>query len=205
MNSVNFTVGVTGGRAVVNVNEQMDVVDVQRMLSFEPEQIEDLLRTHSGNQAYWEALSVRLRTRYETFRDTWVRKWWAHHNRYGRVISSVYGESKPTKEATQDLVIQIFSQDVAVASRDRYAFQAWGYEVKKSMSVGTQDEYAAQMFKYLNSNQPWYFETIVESQKTLLEEYDMVRIAAERLNSKAFDMGLYTKLQMAKRGNVGPQ
>ena len=199
----NFTVGVSDGHAQVVVNERLEVTDVERMLSFEPENIEDLLRTHSGTQAYWEALTVRLRTRYEIFKDSWCRKWWAHSNRYARVISAVYGEPKPAAGPTQDLVIQIFSVDTPQVSRERYAYQAWAYEVKKSMSAGTQEEYAQRMFKYLNSEQPWYFETIVGSLKAYLEEYEMVSIAAKRLNSKAYDMGLYTKLQMAKRGNVG--
>ena len=102
MTHPNFTVGVLNGRAQVAVNEHLQTVDVQRMLSFEPEQIEDLLRTHAGNQAYWEALAVRLRTRYESFKEVWARKWWAHCNRYGRVIANVYGENKPTAQAIQD-------------------------------------------------------------------------------------------------------
>jgi hypothetical protein len=203
MTSPNFTVGVHNGTAQVYVNEYVDQVNVEEMLSFDHEQIEHLLRTHAGYQAYWEALALRLRLRYETFKDVHARKWWAHHNRYARVISSVYGESKPTKEATQDLVIQTFSVDTNQVTRDRFAHQAWSYEVKKSMSVGTQEEYSAQMYKYLNSTQPWYFENVVENLKQLQEQYDSVRVIADRLNSKSYDLQLYAKLQMAKRGNVG--
>jgi hypothetical protein len=199
----NFVISMNRGQVDVQVNEYLDPHDVERMLSFEPEQVEDLLRTHSGNQEYWEALTVRLRSRFESFRDNWSRKWWAHCSHYARIISAVYGDAKPTAQPTNDLVIQIYSMDTSQATRDRYAYQAWTYEVKKSTSVGTLDEYTAQMFKYLLSDPAWYFETIVESQKQLQEQYDMVRIVSERLNSKAFDMGLYTKMQMAKRGNVG--
>ena len=94
---------------VDNKAEIQAVLYVLEMLKFDEADVENLLRTHSSNQSYWEALSVRLKMRYERFKEEWQRKWWAHTKFYARYVLAAYGDSKPTVDTIKDMVIQIYS------------------------------------------------------------------------------------------------
>jgi hypothetical protein len=198
-----YSIGIQGSQVNVALDESLTQQDVEDMLAFKPEDVEHLLRTHSGNQSYWEALSIRLSSRHEKFVDVWAKKWWAHSNTYAREVLAAYGDSKPTGPAVQDMAVQIYAADTSEVERKKYAVQAHDFAVKKRF-VGTFDEYYMEMYKYQMLKPPWYFETVSETGAKLKEDADLVKSIASKLNDKSFHLAAYAKAFMAKYGNVGP-
>jgi hypothetical protein len=197
----NYSVSISEGQVSVSLNEEMPETDIEAMLTFDNENAEALLETHAGIQAYWEALAIRMASRYENFKDVWHRKWWAHSNVYARAVLSFYGDNKPTVATIEDMSVQIYSMDISDNERQKFAVAAYGIAVKKGY-MGSEDEHYANMYRYLLVNPPWYFETVVETLKRLEEHSKIVQSVAKKLNSQAFHLDLYGKIQMGKRGNL---
>jgi len=200
----NFGISVVGGEVNFSLNEELGEVDVQKMLTFHAEDIDALLRTHSADQAYWEALALRLKLRYEEFKDIWVRKWWARANRYSRVMLGAYGDKSPTNSAIEDMAVQLYSQDVSDTERQKFGVIAHAFATKKGTYRGSPDEYYVEMFAQLLQNPSWFFENVVTMEKKLESDFNIVQTVAKRLNSQAFHLDLYAKLHAPKKGNIGP-
>lgn len=198
-----YSIAINGNQVNVALDESLLQQDVEAMLTFNPEDVEHLLRTHSGNQSYWEALSIRLSSRHENFVDVWAKKWWAHSNTYSREVLAAYGEPKPTGPAVQDMAVQIYAADTSETERKKYAAQAHDFAIKKRFA-GTFDEYYKVMYKYQMLTPPWYFETVSETASKLKEDADLVKSIASKLHDKSFHLGAYARAFMAKFGNVGP-
>jgi len=185
------------------LNENLEEADIIEMLRYDEENVETLLRTHSSIQAYWEALAIRLKTRTENFKEGWVKKWWAYHKQYAKYILAAYGETKPTLDSVTDMAVLIYSAETTQMEREKFAYLAYEIVSKRAHPPSLED-FANSMYKYLYVNPPWYFETLIQTQKKLQEEFEIVHKVAERLHSKSFHLDLYAKMMMAKRFNIGP-
>ena len=199
----NYSIEVAKGQIQVFLEESLPRQDIQQMLTFNHEDVEYLLRTHAGTQAYWEALSIRLNARYENFVDIWSKKWWAHSNVYAKVVLASYGDTKPTVSTIQDMAIQVYSMDVSDVERKKFAMQAHEVASKRS-NAGSLDEYFAVMFRYQLLTPPWYFETVSETVARLKEDAELVKSIASELNGKSYNLNAYAKAFMARLGNAGP-
>jgi len=197
-----FGIGINQGRANIVLDEHLPETDVLEMLRFDDADVENLLRTHSANQSYWEALAVRLKTRCERFKEEWQRKWWAHNRMYGKLVLAAYGESKPTGDTVKDMVIQIYSSETTENERAKYGEAAWSAADQRRGFAGTQEEFRNSMYKYLRAEPPWYFETVVTLLTQMQEEFETVKVVAERLNSQSFHLDMYAKMQMARKYNI---
>jgi len=197
----NYSVSIQDGQVAVSLNENMPETDIEQMLTFEAENAEALLEVHAGIQAYWEALAIRMVSRYENFKEVWYRKWWAHSNGYARMVVSYYGDNKPTVATIEDMSVQMYSRDVSDNERKKFAVAAFSVAVTKGYG-GSDSEYFDNMYRYILAEPYWYFETLVETLKHLEEDSKIVQSVAKKLNSQAFHLDLYGKLQMGKRGNL---
>ena len=197
-----FGIGINRGQVQIVLDEHLPETDVLELLRFDENDVETMLRTHSANQSYWEALAVRLKMRYERFKDEWQRKWWAHNKSYAKLVVFAYGEPKPTDTAVKEMVIQIYSNETTDNERQKYATAAFSAADQRRGFAGTEVEFSAAMYKYLYVETPWYFETVEATMKRLQEEFETVEKVAERLNSQSFHLDLYAKMQMAKRYNI---
>lgn len=198
----NFSIGLSDNNIIVNISESMGESDIEQMLSFDEENIEELLKTHAAKQAYWEALAVRLQNRYELFKEEWVKKWWAHHKTFAKMVLAAYGESKPTMDAIKDMVILIFSEETSDIEREKYCNTAYQIAEKKKDSTSKTD-FQFSMFRYINNG--WAFEQVQRTESKLEEQYKMVEIVAERLNSRSFHMQSLIELLKAKKFNIEPR
>lgn len=198
-----FGIGIDHGRVSIVLDEHLPETDVLEMLRFDEADVETLLRTHSSNQSYWEALAVRLKHRLERFREEWQRKWWAHSKTYARYVLAAYGDPKPTVDTVKDMVIQVYSNETTENERAKYATAAYSVAQPRGQFKGTEDEFRAVMYKYLLLETPWYFETLTSTLMQMQEEFETVHKVSERLNSQSFHLDLYAKMQMARRYNLG--
>ena len=197
-----FGIGINQGRVNIVLDEHLPETDVLEMLRFDDADVENLLCTHSANQSYWEALTVRLKSRYERFKDEWVRKWWAHNKMYGKLVLAAYGELKPTGDTIKDMVIQIYSSDATDTERGKYAVAAYSIANSRGQFKGSEDEFRNSMYKYIWLEAPWYFETVVTTLKQMQEEFETVETVSARLNSQSFHLDLYAKMMMARKYNI---
>jgi hypothetical protein len=203
-----YFITVQNGQVQVSLDEYVSSQDVQQMLNFKAEEVELLLKTHSGTQAYWEALSIRLNARYENFKEVWSEKWWAHSNLYSRQVLAAYGDTKPTAAAIKEMSIKIYSRDASQAERLKYCRLAYDIASKKSSS-GTFEEFYAEMYMYIlppttePPTPPWYFENVVETVLRLKEDSELVKSIAAKLTDKSFSLSSYAKAFMQRFGNTG--
>lgn len=197
-----FGIGINQGHVSIVLDEHLPETDVLEMLRFDEADVENLLRTHSSNQSYWEALAVRLKTRYERFKEEWQRKWWAHTKFYSRYVLAAYGDSKPTVDTIKDMVIQIYSAETTENERTKYASAAYSVAQPRNQFQGSEEEFRNVMYKYLLLETPWYFETMITTLTRMQEEFETVHKVAERLNAQSFHLDLYAKMQMARRYNI---
>jgi hypothetical protein len=196
-------IGVSQGQVRISLDENLEETDITQMLTFNEENVEQLLCTHAGIQSYWEALSIRLKIRHEKYKDEWVKKWWAHNNRFSKYVIAAYGDNKPSGADVKDMAIQIYSNETTDLERDKYAIAAFGVAAGRKQFHGNEAEFRAAMYKYLYLEPPWYFETMVSTLKQMQEEFEIVESVADRLNSQGFHLDLYAKMMMARRYNIG--
>lgn len=201
----NFVVSVSPSGINAQLNEYREETDIEALLKFDESQIEDLLETHAATQSYWEALAVRYRNKYENFSEEFVKKWWAYNKTYAKYVHFGYGEMKPTVDAIKDMTILIYSEDTSDSQREKYASIAYrGMEKSKMDFDGDKEEFVGYMYKYLNRETPWYFEEVIRTEYTYKENFELIKVIAEKLNSRSFHMQDLLKLLIAKKGNIGP-
>jgi len=193
------------GQLRSEINESLEEKDVLEMLRFDEEDIETLLKTHAANQAYWEAYAVRLKNKYEFFKEEWYKKWWAHNKSYSRMVLAAFGDNKPSIDSLRDTTINIYSYDTTETEREKFFSLALREAVKKKYFDGNAVEFKLSMFKYIDNEPAWYFETVMQTLRKLKEDYETVEIVAEKLNARSFHMQNILQLLMAKRSNLGPQ
>ena len=195
---------ITSSGVIASITEDLDEVNITDLLNFNEADIESLLRTHAGTQAYWEALAIRYKKRYEVFRDVDYRKWWSFHRTYAKLVLRAYGDLKPTVEAIKDQTILIFSEDTTKLERVKYAALAYTV-ISRKQSVGSEQEFYKLMFKYQSFEVIWYFESMERTLAQLKEDRDLVESVAEKLNSRSFHMRDLLQLLTAKNYNIGPK
>ena len=200
-----FRIALTPTDVHVILGETVDEVDVIDKLTFNEDMLEELLETHSADQAYWEALAVRLKKRSEAFEDEFARKWWAHNRVYAKLVLNAYGEREPTKTSVDDMTLLIYTEDSTDSMRSKYAHLAYAaFGEKKHMYAEAKKTFEKNMYKYVNEfKPPWYVESVMRTQRKVKEDFELVKVFAERLNSRGFQMKEYMSLLMAKKYNIG--
>ncbi len=189
----------------LTIGETVDEIDVIGLLDFNEELLDELLETHAGNQAYWEALAIRLKKRYNSFKEDNIKKWWANNKIYAKLVLNGYGERDPAVSAVKEMTIIVYSKDVSQAMRQKYFRIAYdAYSRKKIPFADDEKTFEDNMYRCIYHTPPWYFESLVETEMKMKEDKDVVEIFAERLYSKSFLMKDYLKLLMAKKYNLGP-
>jgi hypothetical protein len=199
-----FTLSSSKGTGLIFVlDESLDVVDIEAMLKFDDEEIDDLLHTHASIQAYWEAFALRLKTKLDNFKEDWKSRWWAWNKKYAKDVLISYGETKYTIDSITDMVINIFGKSVTDNQREQFANAGYLIANKRASCSESKEEYKSSMFKYILSDPAWYYEDVVNTESKLSENYEIVRIVAERLNAKSFHIKEVIGLVQQKPGNTG--
>lgn len=198
-------VTITPNLVEIEVNMYVEKTDVIKMLQFDPEEIEDLLKIQSSLQARWEAVAIEVEKNCTEFNEDFRRKWWAHTKQYARSILIAQGESKPTKEAIKDMVILIFSESTPKEARTYYAQLAYEIAVKKkTMYTGDlgADAFKVDMYKYLTNEPAWFFESVERTYRKLQTDHSHVKNVAEKLNNRAYNLNALKELTKQKVGNT---
>ena len=174
-------------------------------MDFNEELLEELLETHAGNQAYWESLAIRLKKRYNNFKDEKVSKWWAHNKIYSKFVLNGYNDRDPSISAIKEMAMVVYSEDTTHAMRQKYFGIAYDAYTRKKIPFADDNEtFENNMYKWIYMSPPWYFENLVRTELKLKEDMEIANVFAERLYSKSFLMKDYLKLLMAKKYNIGP-
>jgi len=187
------------------IDENLEEYDITEMLQFSEEDIENLLLTHAAIQAYWEALALKRKVVLDDYKDIWSRKWWAHNKVFAKHVLTAYGYKNPTIDAVKDQVILVYSEETSEAERDKFSSLAWSVASKGKLFADSEEEFKSKMFKYLNFDPPWYFESVERTLKQMKENFGIINIVAEKLNARAFHMKSVQDLVLAKKWNVGPK
>lgn len=198
-------IGVSPNSVYVEIDENVEPFEVMELLTFDEEQLEELLQTHAATQAYWEALAVRLKKRCETFDDELSKRWWAHNRLYARFAVKGLGHKEPTISAIDDMVILLYSEHTTKHNREKYGtFSYTAFQEKKDLLM-SEKEFKDDMYAWILQDPPWYFEGITRSERQLKEDYEIVKIFAEKLNARAFHLKEYLTLTQAKKNNIEPK
>lgn len=201
---VEFKLSINGGFHAT-ISEDFQEEDIIKLLEFDENDIERLLKTHAATQAYWEALAIRYKNRFEAFKEDWYKKWWAYNRVYAKYVLAAYDDKKPTVEAIKDTTILVYSQDTTEFERQKYAALAFSMASKnKAYFDGDESQFFNLMYKHILSEVPWYFESVVTTLNTLKEQADLVEAVAEKMNSRSFHMQSLLSLISAKQYNMGP-
>lgn len=203
---LDFKLSINGG-FTANIGEDFQEEDIIKLLEFDENDIEELLKTHAALQVYWEALAIRYKNKHEAFKEDWYRKWWAYNRVYSRYVIIAYGDKKPpTVEALKDTTILIYSQDTTDFERQKYASLAFSVASKnKAYFDGDEQQFFNLMYKHILSEVPWYFETLVSTLNSMKEQADLVEAVAEKLNSRSYHVQSLLGLLSAKAYNLGPR
>lgn len=200
-----FNLSINGGFHA-DIGEEFQEEDIIKLLSFDENDIEPLLKTHAAIQVYWEALAIKYRNRYESYKEDWAKKWWAYNRTYAKYVLAAYGEKTSTVEAIKDTTILIYSSDTSDAERTKYAALAFQIASRnKAFFEGSEKDFYNLMFKYLLVDPAWYFETVVGTLTSFKEQYELVENVAEKMNSRSFHMQSLLQLLSAKQYNIGPK
>lgn len=185
------------------LDESLDELDIEAMLRFDDEEIDSLLHTHASTQAYWEAFALRLKTKLDNFKEDWRAKWWAHNKRYAKDVLISYGETKSTIDSITDMVILMYSKTTTETQRDQFAKAGYLIANKRTSFSESDAEYKQNMFRYISLDPAWFYEDVVNTESKLSENYEIVRIVAERLNAKSFHIKEVIGLLTPTMGNTG--
>jgi hypothetical protein len=203
---MSFKVSIKDGRVSILCNDIVEETDIEELLGFDESQIEDLYYTHAAIQARWEQIAINLKHDFDLFVEEFEKKWWAHNKRFAKLVLLSYGDTKPTIDLVKDTTIMIYSRDTSDFERKKYAKLAFSSASKKgSLWVGvSEDEFLEEMFKFINSEPAWWYETVLEVSKNMEKNYLTVQNIAKRLDSRSYHMKEVKDLTMAKRSNIGP-
>ena len=198
-----FKLSINGGFHAA-ISEDFDEEDIVKLLEFDENDIEHLLKTHAATQVYWEALAIRYKNRHEIFKDDWYKKWWSHSRMYARYILKAYGYKDLTKEAINDVVVQVYSRDTSDFERKKYADLAFSIASRNKLYFeGDEVQFVELMYKYQLMDVPWYFEDITSTLHSYKEQSELVSAVADKLNSRSFHMQSLLTLVMAKSHTMG--
>jgi len=201
-----FRIQISQGRVNVVCSDFLEETDVDELLKFDEYQLEELYMTHAATQARWEQIAINLKTQYDSFVDEFSQKWWAHNKRFGRMVCQAYGDKTMAAASIKELTISIYSKDTTEIEREKYANVA--YQIANSKVMGFSDTdlptFTNLMFKYINSNPPWFFEDVINTEKQLEKNYLTFQNIVKKLESKSFHMKDLKELSMKKHGNIGP-
>lgn len=195
---------LSNGDVQTYVSEDIEEYDIIEMLRFDETQIETLLDTHAAKQAYWEALALKRKSALDNFVGIWYNKWWAHHRVFSKYVLVSYGEKKPTMEDIRDQSIIMFSEETTDTQKDKFFHLAFMAASKTPLFSDTQEMFKKDMFKYLDLDPPWYFETIERTKKKLEDNFNTIKMVAEKLNVRAFHMKSKQEFLIARKSNIGP-
>jgi hypothetical protein len=206
MNS-DFKVSIINGQVVVLCGDHVPETDIIDLLEFNESIMEDLYQNHAAIQARWEQIGINLRTDYERFEEEFAKKWWAHNKRFAKLSLLGQGEKNPTVDAIKDTTILITSQDTDDLEREKYAY--WAHKATQDKKVDRDlqlslDEFTKRMYKYLNMNPGWFFESLTQALKAMEKNFLTVQNICKRLESRSFHMKELKDLMMAKASNIGP-
>jgi len=185
------------------LDETMTETDIEAMLRFDDEEIDDLLHTHASVQAYWEAFALRLKTKLDNFKEDWKSRWWAWNKKFAKDVLISYGETKATIDSITDTVINMYGKETTDSQREQFANAGYLIANKRASCSESLEEYKNSMFRYINQDPAWYYEDVVNTESKLSENYEIVRIVAERLNAKSFHIKEVIGLIQQKPGNTG--
>ena len=202
-----FKVSIIDGRVNVLCGDSVPETDIIELLEFDENQMEELYLTHASIQARWEQIAINLKNNYESFEENFAKKWWAHNKRFAKLSLLGQGEKNPTVDAIKDTTILITSDGVDQLERDKYAY--WAHKAtqdkKADRNLGLSlEEFSERMYKYLNMNPAWYYDTLINTLKTLEKDCATVQNICKRLESRSFHMKELKDLMMAKSSNIGP-
>ncbi len=198
--SPKFTIAIKSNGVEYSVDEYMEEKNITDLLTLDTERIHETLETHAANQAYWEALAVKLKNKLESFENEWCKKWWAHSRKFAKYVLFGYGDTKPTVDSVKDMVILIYSEDTTDLEREKYSKIAFEMAVKRRQTYKSEEEFRLDMYKYSK----WYFEVITRTLGKMKEDYEIVHIVAKRFDSRSFHVGNLVELVKAKKSNIGP-
>jgi hypothetical protein len=137
------------------------------------------------------------------FKGDWKARWWAHNKKFAKDVCLSYGDTKPTIDSVTDTVINIYSKNTTETQRTQFATAGYMIAKKRTSCSESFEEYRDSMYLYLRSNPAWYYEDVVNTESKLSENYEIVRIVAERLNAKSFHIKEVIGLIQQKPGNTG--
>lgn len=198
-----FIIKVESNGINTKIGQVLEEENIIELLSFSEDNLDEILQTHAANQAYWEALAVKLKNKYKSFEDEWCKKWWAHNRTYARYVLIGYGDSKPTAESSRDMIISIYSEDVTPIERDKFFEIAHSAATKKGIEYGL-EEFRNNMYKYIFSDPSWYFETVTRTLNKLIEDYEIVHTVAKNLYARSFHIDGLINLVKPKKSNMEP-
>lgn len=200
-----FKLSINGGFNAV-IGEDFQEEDIIKLLEFDENDIESLLKKHAAIQAYWEALAIRYKSRHEAYKEDWYKKWWAYNRVYAKYVLDAFGDKKPTVEAIKDTTILIYSQDASDFERQKYAALAFGVASKnKAYFDGDEQQFYNFMYKHTLTETPWFFETVVGTLNSLKEQADLIESVAKKLDSRSYHVQSLLGLLSAKAYNLGPR
>lgn len=206
---MSFKVSIVNGQPVILLDDYVPETDIINLLSFDENQIEDLLQTHSADQARWEQLAINAKNDFERFEEGFVKKWWAHNKQFARLtLIKTSGAKGLTIDSIRDTAILIYSRDTTTLVREKYAEWAFQAAVKeKSVFLANAEDkesFIRNMFKYLECDPQWFYEDVISTVKDMEKTFQTLQNIAKRLEARSFHMKDLKDLLMAKHGNVGP-
>lgn len=200
-----FKIEIVNGQVHLLCSDEVPETDIIDLLEFDETNLEYLYEHHAAIQSRWEQIAINMKNRYELFCEDFEKKWWAHNKRFSKLVLNGYGEKTPTQGDIKDMVITIYSTDTL--DRERSKFGEIAYKIatdKKVGSTDTPEEFINNMFKYINLDPPWHYETLLYTVKDMEKNVLTVQNIAKRLESRAFHMKDLKDLLSAKQFNIGP-
>ena len=201
-------VTITPGLVEINVNMYVEKTDVIKLLQFDEEDIESLLKIQSSIQARWEAVAIEVNKAKEDFETGFRKKWWAHHKMFAKLILAGQDDKKPTVDAVKDMVILAFSEDTTATALSYYGQLAYNFASQKKSMYNADtglNQFFTDMCRYLSNDPPWYFETVERTYQKLCTDYEHVKNIADKLNSRAYNLNALKELTKPKMGNIPHQ
>jgi len=200
-----FKVSIIKGEIKILCEDEVPETDVIDLLAFDETQLEDLYRNHAAIQSRWEQIAINFKNKQDVFIENFEKKWWAHNKRFAKFVLQGYGEKTPTVGDIKDTVILIYSSDTSDLEREKYGEIAYRAAITKDASYkDSKEAFFKEMYKHVESQIPWTYETLVSTTKNLERDVLTVQNIAKRLDSRSYHMKDLKDLVSAKQFNMGP-
>lgn len=199
-----FTISILNGRVSIVCSDEVPETDIIELLEFDETQLEHLYETHAAVQSRWEQIAINMMNSFEVFQGDFEKKWWAHNKRFAKLVLQGYGEKTPTQTDVKDMAISIYSKDTIAHERDKFGEIAFKIATDKNVgSSETKEVFLTNMFKYLDMDPAWYYETLFYTSKEMEKNVLTVQNIAKRLEARSFHMKDLKDLVKAKQFNIG--